>query len=169
VAVSKGALHAMLGHLEDAFMVRLVPLHTASVRQRQSNPRKAYPVDPGLIAAFDRSGRPNFGHALETAVMIELERRRCELAYVRTADGLEVDFIATPPVGRPSLIQVSANVSNGATLAREFCALESAMKEHRRLPGLLLTQDSTGLLQAQASAPSGVSVMPAWEWMLAGG
>jgi predicted AAA+ superfamily ATPase len=112
VAVSKDALHAMLGHLEDAFLMRLVPLLTSSERQRQSNPRKAYPVDPGLITAFDRSGKPNTGHALETAVLVELERRRCERSYVRTQDGFEVDFLATPITGRPVLIQVCADVSD---------------------------------------------------------
>jgi hypothetical protein len=168
VSVSKDALHAMLGHLEDAFLIRLVPLHTSSERQRQSNPRKAYPVDSGLITAYDRSGRPNVGHALETAVLVELERRRCERAYVRTRDGFEVDFLSTPLTGRPALIQVCADVSDAATRSREFRALDSAMKEHRRLPALLLTASSTGLSQAQSEAPRGVTVRPAWEWMLEG-
>jgi predicted AAA+ superfamily ATPase len=166
VAVSKDALHAMLGHLEDAFLIRLVPLHTTSERQRQSNPRKAYPVDAGLIAAFDRSGRPNTGHALETAVLVELERRRCERAYVRTRDGLEVDFLATPVTGKPMLIQVCADVTDAETRAREFRALAAAREEHKKLPALLLTANSTGLSHAQSEAPRGVTVRPAWEWML---
>jgi hypothetical protein len=166
VSVSKDALHAMLGHLEDAFLIRTVPLHTSSERQRQSNPRKAYPVDSGLITAYDRSGKPNAGHALETAVLVELERRRCERAYVRTKGGLEVDFLATPPAGRPALIQVCADVSDAGTREREFRALASAMAEHKRLPALLLTASSTGLSHAQREAPKGVTVRPAWEWML---
>lgn len=166
VAVSKDALHAMLGHLEDAFLIRLVPLHTSSERQRQSNPRKAYPVDSGLITAFDRSGRPNTGHALETAVLVELERRRCERAYVRTKDGLEVDFLASPPTGRPALIQVCADVSDAKTRAREFRALAAARAEHKKMPTLLLTANSTGVSHAQSEAPQGVTVRPAWEWML---
>lgn len=169
VAVSKDLLHTMLAHLEDAFLIRIVPLHTSSERQRQSNPRKAYPVDAGFITAFDRSGKANVGHALETAVLIELERRRCERAYVRTKDGLEVDFLATPLTGRPALIQVCADVSDPATRAREFRALAAGMTEHKKLPGLVLTASSTGLSQAQAEAPKGVTVRTAWEWMLEGG
>ena len=168
VSVSKDALHAMLGHLEDAFLIRLVPLHTSSERQRQSNPRKAYPVDSGLITAFDRSGKPNTGHALETAVLVELERRCCERAYVRTAGGCEVDFLATPLTGRPVLIQVCADLSDAKTRAREFRALTEAMAEHKRLPALLLTKDSTGVSAAQSEAPKGVTVRPAWEWLLEG-
>ena len=168
IAVSKEVLHAMLGHLEDAFLVRLVPLHTSSERQRQSNPRKAYPVDPGLIGAFDRSGKANIGHALETAVLVELERRRHERAYVRTASGAEVDFLATPLVGRPMLIQVCADLTDEATRQREFRALSEAMSEHPRAAALLLAGSSMGLSQAQAAAPKGVSIQSAWEWMLGG-
>ena len=64
------------------------------------NPRKAYPIDAGLIPVFDRTGRSNVGHALETAVLIELERRRCEVTYVRTPQNHEVDFLARLDDGR---------------------------------------------------------------------
>ena len=40
-----------------------VPLATESERRRNSNPRKLYPADPGLIRAFDISGRSNLGTA----------------------------------------------------------------------------------------------------------
>lgn len=168
ISISKEALHAMLGHLEDAFLIRLVPIHTSSERQRQSNPRKAYPVDPGLITAFDRNGKTNIGHALETAVLVELERRRHQLAYVRTSSGAEVDFLATPLVGRPVLIQVCADLTDEATRLREFGALAEAMSEHPRTHGLVLTATSTGLSHAQANVPKGVTLRTAWEWMLAG-
>ncbi len=75
VSVAKDALLQMLAHLEDAFLVRFAPLASSSERQRQVNPRKVYAVDPALIPAFDRSGNANLGHALETAVLIELQRR----------------------------------------------------------------------------------------------
>jgi hypothetical protein len=42
------------------------------------------------------------------------------------------------------------------------------MAEHKNLPGLLLTASSTGISHAQAEAPKGVTVRPAWEWMLEG-
>ena len=48
------------------------------------NPRKAYPIDPGLIPIYEPVGRDNLGHALETAVLIELSRRGCAVRYFRT-------------------------------------------------------------------------------------
>jgi hypothetical protein len=166
VAVAKDALHHMLAHLEDAFLVRLVPLSTNSERQRQVNPRKVYPVDPALIPAFDRSGRADIGHALETAVLIELQRRRCEVGYVITPGGLEVDFLATDPDGRRTLMQVAADLSNKTTHAREFRALTDAVPAHRRADRLLLTLTGSDVISAQAAAPDGVAVRTVWEWML---
>ena len=166
VAVAKDALHQMLAHLEDAFLVRLVPLATSSERRRQVNPRKVYPVDPALIPAFDRSGKANLGHTLETAVLIELQRRSCEVGYVFTPGGFEVDFLATEPDGGRTLIQVAADLSDKTVRAREFRALTDAMSTHRRAETLLLTLTGSDVLSAQPEAPTGVTVRAAWEWML---
>ena len=93
------------------------------------NPRKAYPVDPGLIPIYERTGRSNIGHALESAVFIELERRGAEIGYVRTKNGLEVDFLAREPDGTESLIQVCTDVSDALTHEREVRSLEEAAAE----------------------------------------
>ena len=74
ILIGKDTVHQLLAYLEDSYLVRLVWMESVSERQRMVNPRKAYPVDPGLIPVFDRSGRANVGHALETAVLLELER-----------------------------------------------------------------------------------------------
>ena len=71
-----------------------MPLHTVSERQRNSNPRKLYPADPGLIQAFDVSGHTNVGHALETAIFNELEQRGADVSYAKTAEGFEVEGIS---------------------------------------------------------------------------
>ncbi|MBI2969175.1 MAG: ATP-binding protein [Gammaproteobacteria bacterium] len=161
--VAKDAVHAMLGHLLDAFLLSAVPLATESERRRNSNPRKLYPADPGLIKAFDASGRANIGHALETAVLNELERRGAEAGYVKSADGLEVDFLARCPGAEAELIQVYADVTSPETLARELRALESAGAEHPRCWRRLLVVDRDALAQVKAE---GIEVQPAYEWLL---
>jgi predicted AAA+ superfamily ATPase len=164
LGVAKDAVHAMLGHLTDAFLLSAVWLATDSERKRNSNPRKIYPADPGLIPAFDRSGRANLGHALESAVLNELERRGAEVAYVKTGDGLEVDFLARHPAGGAALIQVCADPSDPATLERELRGLEAAAREHRRAAKRLLVLDRDLLPRAELA---GVEVQPAYEWLLA--
>lgn len=163
IAISKDTLHQMLAHLEDCFLVRMVWMESSSERQRMVNPRKAYPVDTGLIPVFDRSGKSNLGHALETAVLIELERRHCSVTYVRTPDGYEVDFLARGPNGEAELIQVCADASDPATAQRELRALlaASAVQPGARQRLLTLTRDG-----APAAVPPGVVVQPAYEWLL---
>lgn len=163
LAVGKDAVHELLGHLIDAFLVSAVPVATESERRRNSNPRKIYSADPALIAAFDTSGRPNTGHALETVVLNELERRGADVAYVKTKDGFEVDFLARMPAAASELIQVSADLSNPETRNRELRALAAAAKEHPRVRRLVLVPDRDD--PHRVAVPE-VRVMPAYEWLL---
>lgn len=126
VAVGKDTLHSYLAHLEDAFLLSSLDLATDSERRRQVNQRKVYPVDTGLMALFDRSGKANVGHALETAVLHELQRRGAQVNYVRTPAGFEVDFYARGVDGDEALVHVCADPDSSDTLAREVRALQDA-------------------------------------------
>lgn len=120
-------------------------------------------VDPGLIPVFDPTGRANLGHTLETAVLLELARRGCDVTYVLTPEGYEVDFLARDATGETELIQVCADLSDPATATRECRALATAGKlfprARRRLP--TLTQD--GL---PTEPPAGLEMQSAGEWLL---
>jgi predicted AAA+ superfamily ATPase len=163
IPVGKDTVHAYLGHLEDAFLVRTVSLYTASERQRMVNPRKAYPVDPGLIAVFERSGRANLGQALEAAVLVELERRGAAVHYVRTPAGHEVDFHAQLPDHSTWLLQVCADAEEPATLTRELRALAEAAALYPAATPLLLTLEA---LPPATQLPPGVHWQPAAAWLL---
>ena len=163
IRVGKDTLHAYLGYLEDAFLIRTVSLHAASERQRMVNPRKAYPVDPGLIALFARSGREHRGRALETAVLLELERRGLEVSYVRTAEGWEVDFFAQRAGEAPLLVQVSLDTGDDATWEREVRALRAAGRTYPDARLLLVTLDAS---PPRRPLPDRVVWTPAARWLL---
>lgn len=167
IAVAKDTLHAYLAHLEDAFLVRSVPIATDSERRRMVNPRKAYPIDPGFIPVFDRSGRANLGHALETAVVLELDRRGADVAYVRSrgdtvGSGWEVDFLARYPDGRQHLVQVCADLHDSDTRAREIRALKSAAREYPKASRTIVTL----VAESVRDLPSDIQILPATEWFL---
>jgi predicted AAA+ superfamily ATPase len=163
LSISKDTVHQLLSYLQDCFLVRTVWMESGSERQRMVNPRKAYPVDPGLIPVFDRTGRANVGHALETAVLVELERRGLTVTYVRTPEDHEVDFLARSATGEAELIQVCADPGDSQTLERELRSLEEAGRHYpdasQRL--LTLTRDTI-----PHKIPAGMSVQPAYEWLL---
>lgn len=163
--VGKDVVHAMLGHLLDAFLLSAVPLATESERRRNSNPRKLYPVDPGLIGAFDASGRSNLGHALETVVLNELERRKAEVGYVKTEDGFEVDFHVRSLAGGEELVQVCADPTAAETLERELRALEAAATEYPRAKRRLLVMNRDQV--RSVTTADEVTIQPVYEWLLA--
>ncbi len=129
------------------------------------NPRKAYPGDPGLIPVFDRTGRANLGHALETAVLVELERRRMEVTYVRTPGGYEVDFLARRPGEAAELIRVCADLGTAEVADRELRALEDVAQTYPKATRRLLTLTRDAMPD---NFPKNVIVQPAYEWLLMG-
>jgi len=163
IAISKDSVHQFLGYLNDCFLIRTVWMETASERQRMVNPRKVYPVDPGLIPVFDRTGRSNTGHALETAVLVELERRKAEITYVKTPGGFEVDFLARYPSGEMELIQVCADAGDPETTRRELRSLVEAGSLFPKARKVLLTLTMDGM---PPESPTGVAAQPAYVWML---
>ena len=161
--IAKDTLHEMLSYLEDSFLIRLLWMESASERQRMVNPRKAYPADTGLLSIFAPVGRTSQGQALETAVLVELERRRLDVRYVRTPKRREVDFLARKADGSAELIQVAADASDPATEERELRALEEAGEMFPGARKRLLTLTADGL---PPNAPPDVVARPAYEWML---
>ncbi|MCS6919928.1 MAG: ATP-binding protein [Fimbriimonadales bacterium] len=157
-AIGKDRVYEYLSHLEDAFLVRTVALATQSERKRMTNPRKAYPIDPALIALHAPTPQRNIGHALETVVYLELERRGAEVGYVRIQNGYEVDFYARYPSGETALIQVCADWSDAATRERELRALEQAQPLYPEARSIILT------LNPPLRTP--YPVMSACRWLL---
>jgi predicted AAA+ superfamily ATPase len=164
IPVGKDTLHSYLGYLEDAFLVRTVSMESASERQRMVNPRKAYPIDPGLIPLFERTGRTHRGRALETAVLLELERRGWQATYVKTKDGTEVDFLAHRAGDPPLLIQVSLETEGDDTWDRELRALVVARTYLPAAMAVLVTLDAA---PPRWPMPEGIAWVPAAQWLLA--
>jgi hypothetical protein len=162
VAVGKDTLHSYLGYLEDAFLVRSLAIATDSERRRRVNPRKIYPIDMGLIPIFDRSGKANLDHSLETAVFLELIRQGAEIAYVRTANGFEVDFLVRHVDGHVELIQACASIDHADTLAREIRALQDGAIEFPMAGLVLIVLDKPAVIEI----PKGIRVIEARDWLL---
>lgn len=165
VSVGKDTLHAYLDHLEDAFLVRTLRMHSYSEKQQLVNPRKAYPVDPGFIPLFERTGRTHRGRALETAVLLELERRGYSTSYVRTDDDREVDFFAERTGDAPLLVQVCLETERDDTWDREVRALVSARRQFPDAQALLLTLDGVPPMRA---LPERIRWQAAAAWLLTG-
>jgi hypothetical protein len=161
--VGKDTLYEYLAHLEDSFLLSTVSIAAASLRARQANPRKCYPIDPALSAALSFRASVDIGHLLETAVYLELRRRGRSVAYVATRSGYEVDFLVEGPKGARELIQVCADLEDPLTRQRELRALEEGVTETACEQATLVTLREEGSTNV-ASRP--VRIVPAWRWLL---
>lgn len=163
VPVSKDTLYDYLDHLQDAFLIRTISMHSHSERQRMTNPRKSYPIDPGLIPLYTRLGREHEGRALETAVLLELERRGYEIEWLRTPGGWEVDFFAQRTGETPLLIQVSLDTADSGTWEREVRALVDAHDAYPEAETTLITLDPS---PPTHDMPAGLEWKAASRWFL---
>lgn len=165
LAVSKESLLAYLDHLEDAFLVFAIPLASRSERRKQVNPRKLYLADHALACAFCPAPGMDRGHLIENIVACELSRRCRDLAYVKTAGGFEVDFLATDFDGR-RLVQVASDLTSAATLDREIRSLLGAANE---FPDASLWLLAGSELRAGVQLPPEVRYEPVWLWLARSG
>ncbi len=141
-----------------------MPLWTASAARRQTNPRKAFPVDPALSRTAALARPDDVGHRLENLVYLELRRRGlAELGYLDPASGYEVDFCVRDAAGTSWLVQVCAQLSDPDTRERALRALEAGMSELGIDEATLVAlYDEEGVRLASG----GVRVVPAWRWLL---
>lgn len=138
ISVSKMTIHDYLSYIEDAYLVFAVPLYSESIRKTQTNPRKIYTIDSGLIYAYSSSATANLGHLFENLVYIELRRRGYEVYYYLTQDRYEIDFLAKDKQNKFHLYQVVWDVSDPDTMHRETRALKAA-EEELKIKGELIT------------------------------
>lgn len=158
IPVSKNTLHDLLDHVRDAYLCFAVEIHDRSVRRRQLNDRKIYPVDVGLQHAYAAEEGGNRGHTLESAVFIHLRMRGLLPDYFRTDKGHEVDFI-TVDGDETALYQCCWTLSDPTTRAREFRALSEAGAVLPKARRTIITFDEEG-------EQDGIQILPFWRWAL---
>jgi predicted AAA+ superfamily ATPase len=161
LSLGKDSLYAWLEHLQDAYVFFTVPIHTASERARQTNPRKAYAVDSGLVTACARRGSADTGQLLETLVFLELRRGAGgseNIAYVRTKSGHEVDFVTDE-----GLVQACATIDDAETREREIRALREAMVELGQREATLVSLHEDEELKTHEGS---IRIVPMWRWAI---
>lgn len=117
-----GSLHTAkqyLYYLQEAYLVRLVPLYTFKNKDKQQA-RKCYAVDTAFVTNHeDTLQTPNLGWRLENVIAIELLRRMNteieNLFYYRKPKDFEVDFVCVKMSHIEELIQVTYDFREPST------------------------------------------------------
>jgi uncharacterized protein len=158
-ALSRDTLYDYFSYLEEAMLFFFTPVKSASLRQQQVNPRKAYLLDPGFFWIATTRLTQDLGRVLENMVFMELIRRENTVLYLKGRQ--ETDFLAISPDGRRQVIQVCLDMTDHGTRQRELRAMAEALQTEELDQGLVITLSEAGEERIEAKT---VRVVPFWQW-----
>ena len=158
VATGRESIADYLDYFKDAYLAYPVSIRSDSLAVKRVNPDKIYLVDTGLIRAMNAKMDQEKGWLLENLVFMSLRRGFNKIEYYVTKGGDEVDFLVQDNVTKNRrLVQVTWDMSNATTFAREMKALREAMSETGIDDGQIVTWDDEREID-------GVRILPAWKW-----
>ncbi len=137
----KDVLYEYAEHIEDAYVAFFVPLYNRSMRKVQTNPKKVYAIDPGMVRAVTLNTDGDWGRIFENIVYLDLRRRGCTVSYYITKELYEIDFVAVSPNGTKTCYQVVWDDDDTQTADREQRAITAASQE-LNIDGHIITCDS---------------------------
>ncbi len=119
--------------LGEAFLLFTLSRFASRARERATANKKAYAIDPSLAVCLGTRPAQDLGRLVENVVAIALWRRQLageiELAFWKSKEHEEVDFVIREHGAVSTLIQVCGDLSDPRVRAREFRALVKAGAE----------------------------------------
>ena len=163
IKCGKNTLYDFLGYLNDAYLIFQVSIYSQSERIKRVNPTKIYAVDTGLSFCYSHAIHPDWWRLLENFIYLHLRKQHFNIAYYKTKNGQEVDFIIRTWNGEQWLIQVSWQIDQQQTRQREISALSAAMIETGIKLAFIITFNQQEIIQVESGQ---ITVIPAWKWCL---
>jgi len=161
---SRDALRSYTEIAEDSYMLYSIPLFSKSLKERERNYSKIYPVDWGLAQHTSPVWDGYLSRALETMVFIELKRRGYIVNYYLTrSDRKEIDFVVSKHGKVIALIQVSMDISNRKTFDREIAPLLTAAKYLKSAKIYILQMGGSEIIEKEGIQ---IEIAPVWKWLL---
>lgn len=155
---STATVQEYLSHLEQAYVISLLPKFSYSYKTQLANPRKAYFIDNGLQRVISPSFTQDQGRKLENAVFWALRRQFSELYYYNE-NGKECDFVVCKNSSPVQLIQVCWQLS-AENIVRERDGLIDAMNFFHFEKGLIVTFNQEDKMIVDGKT---IEVVPFWK------
>ena len=149
-----------LSHLEQSYLVSLVPMFDYSLKKQTINPKKIYAIDMGLVTSNVNRIKGDEGHKLENMVYNTLRLRYKDIYYHRRDN--ECDFITLDKGAITQAIQVCMEL-NADNQSREFDGLIDALKFYKLTEGYIITLNQEDVFQIENLK---IKVIPYHKWQL---
>jgi len=157
--VSLDLARSYCAHLQEAFLVELLPYYSLKASERQRHPHKVHAGDLGLRNAVCLTGSPDRGRLAETAVHNALSADEHDGLHYWRKDN-ELDLLVRHGNRIHAVIQVTAGgLDREAVLKRELAPLREAAAI---FPGAQRYLVAGRLPRRGLETPQGVKVVPLW-------
>jgi predicted AAA+ superfamily ATPase len=150
-----------LQFFEASYLFYYLKKFDYSVKKQIMNSRKVFAVDNAIPNRLGFRFSENKGRILENTVFIELLRRGHELYYFSGKN--ECDFLVKEKLNITEAIQVVYELT-ATNFQREINGLTEAMQSYNIPKGTLIVYDDKAY---RGELPEGISIVPAYAWLIA--
>lgn len=161
--VPKSSVSDYLEWFEDAYFLFTVRIFDASLARSNTNPKKIYCIDHGLVTSTSSGILVNSGHLIENLVFTALRRLTQDVYYLKTKSGGEVDFVAKREDRTRLLVQTCESLVDPKTRKREVTTLTEAMIELGLNSATIVTRNEDEVIEVKGG---NIEVIPAWRFLL---
>ncbi len=155
-------------YLENAKLLFLLKAFSPSIKEEESNPKKAYIMDIGFKNVMNLSLSDRITAGYENVVAVHLLKRHGKnLFYWKDYHNREVDFVIKKGNKIEYLIQVCYNINDETTRKRELRSLLHASKNLRCKNLLVITDNYDGEEEVEWwGLKRKVRFVQLWRWLL---
>ncbi|ALO14875.1 Archaeal ATPase [Salinivirga cyanobacteriivorans] len=129
-----------ISHMEQAYLIQLVPKFSYSLKTQARNPKKVYTIDIGLFSQNSIVFSDENGRRLENLVYLHIRRKYEQIYYFKEKG--ECDFVAIKNGKAEELVQVCWEV-NDINQKREINGLLEAMEYFQKDHGTIITYNQS--------------------------
>ncbi len=159
---TKNILYDMLDWAESIYYLFRVYKFNYSRIDREKSDKKVYIVDNGLVNSLTFRFSEDYGQLLENLVAVHLKSIYADkLFYFK--NGSECDFVAFDKNKPDNVVQVSYDVSDKDTLARELRGLYDACEYLKIKRAIIVTQSMEKQMKHNGIS---VNIIPAYKYLL---
>jgi len=162
--ISKDSLYSFADYAEEAWFSFRMSRFDYSFVNREMSEKKQYIIDNGFLSSLTWQFSENRGTLLENAVFLHLRRKYGKDIFFHRGKH-ECDFVLFDRDKPVDLIQVSYDISDRETMARELKGLDSAAAYFGLDKGRIITFDTEADPVITAGGVT-AEIAPAWKWLL---
>lgn len=161
--VTKSFVSECIECFDDAYFLFSVKIFSRSVNIQNTNPKKIYCIDHGLVRSVSPDIHQKEGYLLENIVYLYLRSQYENIYYYKTKSGIAIDFIWISNGNRKNIVQVCYQIDDENTETRETRALYEGMKELGINKSFIVTYNKEKTVTKEGKI---IHIIPAWKFLL---